>query len=215
MSTPGISLFVLCGFFALLSAIGTVIVKSPIRAAMSLLVHIVALSGLFLTLHAHLLAALQLLVYAGAVVVLFVFVIMLIGPGVTDPPATRGTVIRTAAAALMGIVAFAFTAALAVVAPERPLINVCAPGQGPECQQFGGVNAFSADLYVNGVLPFELISILLTVAIVGAIAVARGHTALEIEAVLRRRAERKELEAAKTRERQREPAAVVAAGGGH
>jgi NADH-quinone oxidoreductase subunit J len=190
MSVPGIGLFLLCGLIALISALGTVIVKSPIRAAMSLFVHILALSGLFLTLHAHLLAALQVLVYAGAVVVLFVFVIMLIGPGVTDPPTTRGLVTRSASAAIMAVLTLAFAAALAVQAPQRALIEACSPEQGAECNQFGGVGGFSAELFRSGVVPFELISILLTVAIVGAIAVARGRSAQEAAAAKRRRTER-------------------------
>jgi hypothetical protein len=73
--------------------------------------------------------------------------------------------------------------------PERALIEGCPEGSGAECQQFGGVEAFSRALYVDGAMPFELISILLTIAIVGAIAVARGRTAEEVEALRRRKAE--------------------------
>jgi len=198
MSIPGTSLFLFCGLLALLSALGTVLVKSPIRAAMSLLVHIIALSGLFLTLHAHLLAALQLLVYAGAVVVLFVFVIMMIGPAVADPPTTRGLLSKTVASVLMAIFTFAISATLATFAPLKTYIEPCTQGQGPECNQFGGVGGFSHELFVSGVVPFELISVLLTVAIVGAIAVARGHTAEEAEATLRKRAERRGEQAGAT-----------------
>lgn len=214
MSVPGIGLFLVCGLLALLSAIGTIAVRSPIRAAMSLLVHIVALSGLFLTLHAHLLAVLQVLVYAGAVVVLFVFVIMMIGPAVTDPPAERGLIAKSAAAALMGIVTVGFTAVLAVMAPQRVPIPGCLPGQGAECDQFGGVHAFSHDLFVTGVVPFELVGMLLTVAIVGAIAVARGRSAEEARALARKRAE-VEAAAAAQLAREQELSAEVAASGGH
>ncbi len=214
MTAPGIGLFLFCALIALLSALGTIVVKSPIRAAMSLLVHITALCGLFLTLHAHLLAALQLLVYAGAVVVLFVFVIMMIGPSVPDPPVRRGLISRTTAAALMGLLTFALAATLSVPAPVPPGIRACMPGQGPECDQFGGVGGFSHALFVGGMVPFELISMLLTVAIVGAIAVARGHTGEEAEAAQRRRAALR----AKQEEqagRERDLAAETAASGGH
>lgn len=68
-----------CGALALITALGTIAARSPLRSAMALLFHIIALAGLYLSLHAHVLAAMQLLVYAGAVVVLFVFVIMLLG----------------------------------------------------------------------------------------------------------------------------------------
>jgi NADH-quinone oxidoreductase subunit J len=187
MSTAGTALFLIAGFVALLSALGTIAVRSPIRAAMCLFVHILALSALFLTLHAHLLAALQVLVYAGAVVVLFVFVIMLIGPGVTDVPTTRGLVTRTLAAAVMGVLTLAFAAVVGVVSPERAVIASCDPGAGAECNQFGGVGGFSNELFKSGAVPFELISILLTVAIVGAIAVARGRTAHETAALAKRK----------------------------
>jgi NADH-quinone oxidoreductase subunit J len=213
MSVAGNGLFLFCALLALISALGTVIVRSPIRAAMSLLAHIIALSGLFLTLHAHLLAALQVLVYAGAVVVLFVFVIMLLGPGVTDPPTSRGLVARTVAAALMGLLTLGLASALAPLQPERATIEGCLNG-APECKQFGGVDGFSQDLYVGGAVPFELISILLTVAIVGAIAVARGRSAEEARAAKRAKAERDAAAAAKTK-RERELSAEVAASGGH
>jgi hypothetical protein len=112
----------------------------------------------------------------------------------------------------MGMAALSLAAALAVLAPERAVINSCAPGQGAECRQFGGVTGFSVDLFKDGVLPFELISILLTVAIVGAIAVARGHTALEAETAQRRRAERRALDGAQ-RKPERDLAAGAAGGG--
>jgi NADH-quinone oxidoreductase subunit J len=197
MSAAGTALFLVAGFVALLSAISTIMVKSPIRAAMSLFVHILALSGLFLSLHAHLLAALQVLVYAGAVVVLFVFVIMLIGPAVPEPPTARGLLTRTAAAAVMGVLAFAFSSVLGVVRPPQPIIAGCAPEQGAECHQFGGVFGFSTELFADGVVPFELISVLLTVAIVGAIAVARGRTAREAAAAKRQQEERQQATAAR------------------
>src|SRR5688572_11676662 len=91
MSTGGELLFLLCGTVALITAVLTITMRTPLRAAMSLLGHIVSLAGLYLSLHAHLLAAIQMIVYAGAVVVLFVFVIMLMGPGAMDTvPSTRG-----------------------------------------------------------------------------------------------------------------------------
>jgi NADH-quinone oxidoreductase subunit J len=188
ISTSGQVLFLVCSFFAVLSAIGTVAIHSPIRAAMALLAHIVSLTGLFLVLHAHLVAALQVLVYAGAVVVLFVFVIMLIGPAVIEPAVERGMVVKAASVALMGIVTAMLTFSLVpTIIPDVPDILACAPAQGAECNQFGGVGAFARDLFQNALVPFELISVLLTVAIVGAIAVARGRSVEETEALRKRR----------------------------
>ena len=77
MSDASFVLFLMCSVSALAGALGTVASRRPLRGAVSLLVMIIALAGLYLTLAAELLAAIQLLVYAGAVVVLFVFVIMI------------------------------------------------------------------------------------------------------------------------------------------
>jgi NADH-quinone oxidoreductase subunit J len=78
--TVGNVFFALCSIAALVGALSTVLAKNPIRGAMGLLLTIVGIAGLFLKLNAQFLAAIQLIVYAGAVVVLFVFVIMLLGP---------------------------------------------------------------------------------------------------------------------------------------
>lgn len=180
MSTSGELLVLICGILALISAIGTVALRSPLRSAMSLLAHIISLAGLYLTLNAHLLAAVQLLVYAGAVVVLFVFVIMLIGPSALgEKPDQRGLIVKTMGAAVlmmtMGSIAFALGAAGNDV--PRPDIPLCDRGVA-ECQQFGGVDALAQAIYVDGMIPFELISMLLLVAIVAAITVARGRDAV-------------------------------------
>lgn len=173
MSTAGNVLFAIFAFAALLSAVGVVTMR-PIRAALALLAHIVALAGLFLTLHAHLLAALQVLVYAGAVVVLFVFVIMLIGPSPPEPPPETRWVQKSLGAALVVLLGSGLAASLLGVSRDRPTIAACA-SDDVACEPFGGVDALSRELYREGVVPFELVSVLLTVAIVGAIGVARSR----------------------------------------
>lgn len=176
MSGAGTAFFLICAVIAVLSAAGAVISRTPIRAAMSLLTHILSLAGLYLALHAHLLAAIQLIVYAGAVVVLFVFVIMLIGPmEESKAPSASGGLARVLSICVMGGVAISIAAGVGGVMPELPIIEGCAEGQ-PECAQFGGVRAVASVLYRDAVVPFELVSILLLVAILGAIAVARGRT---------------------------------------
>jgi NADH-quinone oxidoreductase subunit J len=168
--------FALCALIALLSGAGTIASRTPIRAALSLLAHILSLAGLYLALHAHLLAAMQLIVYAGAVVVLFVFVIMLIGPMQEAQPTTSAhSIARVLSVCLMAAVAISIASGVGGVMPDAPTIEGCANGL-PECAQFGGVRAVADVLYRDAVVPFELISILLLVAILGAIAVARGRT---------------------------------------
>ena len=214
MSVGGQALFFAFALLALLSALGTVAMHSPIRAAMSLLTHIVALSGLFLLLHAHLLAALQVLVYAGAVVVLFVFVIMMIGPAVPDPPVMRGLVVKSAAVAVLGILTALLAFSLMPVTRPAISLSACTPAEGAECDQFGGVLAFAVSLFRQELVPFELVSVLLTVAIVGAIAVARGRTAAETDAHRKKRADEAKLQLDREA-RERALSAEVSAHGGH
>jgi len=96
----GATLFVVTAIFAMAGALITISARRPLRAAIGLLVHIISLAGMFLTLNAHLLAVLQLLVYAGAIVVLFVFVIMLIGPAAEVGPIEGRVASRTLSIAL-------------------------------------------------------------------------------------------------------------------
>ncbi len=170
-----------------MAAVLTVSLRSPLRAAVALLTNILALAGLYVTLHAHLLAAIQLLVYAGAVVVLFVFVIMLIGPSAMPRREDqKGLLVRTGAGALMAMVAGAI--AFSVAAVGRPYVDLDQCGDAiAECGQFGGVDALSDALFRGSAVPFELVSVLLLVAIIAAVAVARGHGPEQKKALERNR----------------------------
>jgi NADH-quinone oxidoreductase subunit J len=161
-----------CAVTALVGALGVVVAKNPIRSAMGLLLLILSVAGLFLALHAQFLAAIQLIVYAGAIVVLFLFVIMLLGPSATPPSDRRGVVARVIGGGLFA--AAAIGAALLVVGADRlakrPPMDV--PPLDPS---FGGIDAFGSVLFSDALVPFELSSALLMVAVVGAVAVARGR----------------------------------------
>jgi NADH-quinone oxidoreductase subunit J len=215
MSHMGTVFFAICAAIAVLSAFGTISSRTPIRAALSLLAHILSLAGLYLTLHAHLLAAMQLIVYAGAVVVLFVFVIMLIGPTQEEhaKPGLRGATPRILSIFLMASVALSVASAVGGFTPDAPEIAGCDAGV-TECAQFGGVKGVARVLYVDAVVPFELVSILLLVAILGAIVVARGRTQREAE---KHKAERVARDAADAAQRDYEQklSAEVSAHGGH
>ena len=80
MNKLELAYFGLCALMVLVGGISTVAARNPIRGAMGLLGSILGIAGMYLMLSAEFLAAVQLLVYAGAVVVLFIFVIMLLGP---------------------------------------------------------------------------------------------------------------------------------------
>jgi NADH-quinone oxidoreductase subunit J len=157
--------FALCAVLAVAGAVGTVAFPNPIRGALSLLFTIVAIAGLYLQLHAPFLAAIQLIVYAGAVVVLFLFVIMLIGPDAVPPKDSRALVARVA-----GGVAGSIVSLLVVLVLSKKTF----PRVGPIQAAYGSVEAIGELLFSDYLVPFEVASFLLMVAIVGALAVARG-----------------------------------------
>jgi NADH-quinone oxidoreductase subunit J len=130
-----------------------------------------SVAGLFLALHAQFLAAIQLIVYAGAIVVLFLFVIMLLGPTASPPGDRRGAVVRT-----IGGGVFAIAGLGAMVGVVRAGLSAHRSLPMPALDAgFGGIDAFGSVLFSDALVPFELSSGLLMVAVVGAIAVARGR----------------------------------------
>jgi NADH-quinone oxidoreductase subunit J len=170
----GQAFFGLCAALAVIGALSTVIAKNPIRGAMGLLLMIVAIAGLFLALHAQFLAAVQLIVYAGAIVVLFLFVIMLLGPAAQAPHDSRGKIVRTLSGAL-----FAGVGLTAAVYAWRSTHQVDSDKTfqrllDTPAADFGSIDTIGRVLFSDGLVPFELSSGLLMVAIVGAVAVARG-----------------------------------------
>lgn len=166
--SPGSLLFLICSFACLAGALGTILAKNPVRGAVGLLTTIIGIAGLFLKLAAQFIAAIQLIVYAGAVVVLFVFVIMLLGPDAGTAPASKHARL---AKLLSGVLMLAMAAGLvAVLAPHA----ASATRLGPVAADHGSVEAVGRLMFTDGIVPFEITTVLLTVAIVGAIAVARG-----------------------------------------
>jgi len=193
MSWLGPVLFYAASLLAIAGALGTVLSRSAIRSAISLLGAIVGIAALFLALSAQLLAAVQLIVYAGAVVVLFVFVIMLIGPDGTLVSADRGTlrtrIMAVALLAVSAIIAIALTVRAGAIAAQQgsdaarrfrmatPMSEPAPVAKFPHAleparQELGSVAALGKTLFSDGVVVLELSGVLLLVAIVGVMAVA-------------------------------------------
>jgi len=159
--------FGFCAALAIAGALITVIAPNPIRGAMGLLMMILSVAGLFLALHAQFLAAVQLIVYAGAIVVLFLFVIMLLGPDASPPHDRRGSLPRLFSGVLFSLVSVGGLALVAHGGSHLPL--------PPVGSDFGGIDQFGRELFSYALVPFELSSALLMVAVIGAVAVARGN----------------------------------------
>jgi NADH-quinone oxidoreductase subunit J len=166
--TAGSVLFLLASLACVVGAVATIVARNPVRSAMGLLTTIVGIAALFLKLNAEFLAAIQLIVYAGAVVVLFVFVLMLLGADAAPVREDRGRVEKAIAGGLLGLMALGTLVVLAPKAGEATPFPLVSPDHG-------SVEAVGKQIFGPGVVPFELATALLIVAVVGAIAVARGR----------------------------------------
>lgn len=148
------------------SALGVVLSRNPVRSALSLVVTLFLLAVIFVLLDAHLVAALQIVVYAGAIMVLFLFVIMLLNLQ-QDPHEHVRVPQRAVSWLLGGGVSLALIVAIwrsRAIAPQPA---------APVPVGFGSTAALSDRLFTHFLLPFEITSILLLVAIVGAVVLAR------------------------------------------
>jgi NADH-quinone oxidoreductase subunit J len=158
-------LFLIFAFFAVGAAINLVIQTHPITSALSLIGVMGSLAVLYLLLGGEFIAAAQLLVYAGAIMVLFVFVIMLLNAGTEKKSA------KTSSAKYFGIPLFvAFLGLVAFIVQAK-----LPPVEGVQFGKFtGGLPAnIGEKLFTSYLLPFEVTSVLILIAILGAIVLAR------------------------------------------
>ena len=146
------------------SAAGLILKRNPIHGALFIVVNLGSVAGLFLTLHAEFLAAVQVIVYAGAIAVLFVFAIMVLIPGKEElaPDPLRGQ--RLLAVPLVGV----FCVLVALVLRSTTLRG---PARGATVP--GGVEAVGRLLFTDYLFPFEVTSVLLLAAIVGVMALTK------------------------------------------
>jgi NADH-quinone oxidoreductase subunit J len=167
--TIGGSYFICCALISLVGAFITILARSPVRGALGLLTTIIGIAGFFLQLDAQFLAAIQIIVYAGAVVVLFVFAILLLGAEATDSGGVGKAQVARAIAGV-GMVSLV-AAAVFLLLPETMAKPLTLP---KAVEGHGTVGAVGQQLFTKAIVPFELATALLIVAVVGAIAVARG-----------------------------------------
>jgi NADH-quinone oxidoreductase subunit J len=161
----GAALFLVVAVLTVVAALTVVLHPNPVKSALALVVTLFLLAVVFVLLEAHMIAALQVIVYAGAIMVLFLFVIMLLNLQVEDPDRGRRRVALRVLAWAGGIVlalelAFLVGGGDAVVPATTP-------------NGYGGARAVAQSLYIDFLLPFELTSILLLVAVVGAVVLAQ------------------------------------------
>ena len=164
--------FYLFGLIAIASALAFVTRKSPVAAALWLVNTMFALAALYVMLDAQFIGAIQVLVYAGAIMVVFLFVVMLLNLGHPEEIADiRGKWGRIAA----GLLALALLAQLMTMArSSAPASLTMQPVVPPEgVRDLNAVGRVAAPLFTENILAFELTSVLLLVAIVGAVVVGK------------------------------------------
>jgi NADH-quinone oxidoreductase subunit J len=159
--------FFVAAIGAIAGAIGVVALRNPFYSVLALVAHLLCLAALFLLLRAEFVAAAQVVVYAGAVMVLYLFVVSYIGGG-ARPLTPGGSQLRGVAALAVG--ALFVELAIAVLGSGLQAID----GDGaPYVPGFGTPAALGEALLTKFLLPFELASLLLLVAAVGAVVLAR------------------------------------------
>ena len=173
--TMGISeiIFFLVGAVAIASAFGVILHPHPVYSALSLVVALFQIAVLFILLDAQMVAFLQVLVYAGAIMVLFLFVIWLL-----NLPVETGSTGRLAIKFLGAIGVAALLAELESFAmPARLQVQFSAT----HAAGYGSMEALAQALFAQYLIAFEVTSVLLLVAVVGAVGLARRSTAVEVQ----------------------------------
>jgi NADH-quinone oxidoreductase subunit J len=159
-----IAVFAVFATLAVIGGLGVITFHQPIRSVLSLVVVMISLSVMFLLLSAQFVFAVQIIVYAGAVMVLFLFVIALLGPARELGRGRlrfQGWLSAVFVLVLIGLI-YAMLQGVQLRQPEKADLSI-----------FGTVQWVAAYLFTNFLYPFELTSILLLVAAIGAIYLSR------------------------------------------
>ena len=164
-------LFFLAAIGALAGAIAVVTMRNPFYSVLALVGHLISLAALFLLLHAEFVAAGQVVVYAGAVMVLYVFVVAYVGGG---EELASGNALRI----LGPLMAFALAIELCIAMLGSALKGISGKG-APYVLGFGTPRRIGSLFLTKYLFPFEVASILLLVAAIGAVVLARRRRGLE------------------------------------
>jgi NADH-quinone oxidoreductase subunit J len=179
--TAELVVFVILAAGTVAGALMTITRRNPVTAVMSLVATFFALAGIYATIDAHFVAILQILVYAGAIMVLFIFVVMILNRDEVQLFSFKGILTR-----VIGVVASGYVAYLGawVVWDQRALPNATGAllrsGTTPPPVGYGTVAGVGSSLFREFVFPFEAISLLLLVAIVGGLIVSRSAHVTEL-----------------------------------
>ncbi|MCD8492066.1 MAG: NADH-quinone oxidoreductase subunit J [Geovibrio sp.] len=161
-----VAFYILAGL-AVVSALGVITRENPVHSALWMLLTFFSVAGIFVQLGAEFVAAIQVLVYAGAILVLYLFVVMLLNP-------RSGGFIRMPAKYIIGsAVSVVVFFQIAITIWSSGIFKNGAIGPLPYVEGMNNVRAYGNVLFTKYLVPFEIASILLLVAMIGAIVIAR------------------------------------------
>lgn len=164
------AVFVVAALVTLAGALGVVVTANPVHAALSLVLTLFGVAVLFVEQQAHFLAAVQVIVYAGAIVVLFLFVIMLLGVDRPEALHEERLLAQRPAALVLGAAALLEVLVLARAHWATGSPSTAGPANVPGR---ANVELLARSLFTRYVLAFEATSVLLVIAVVGAVVLAR------------------------------------------
>ncbi len=165
--------FLIAGAIVVGGAIGVLAFANPVHSALSLVATLFGVAVLFVAQEAQFLAAVQVIVYAGAIVVLFLFVIMLLGVDRSDDLRVEPIVAQRPLAVLSGVGVLAASLVAVLSAGGSTATSTVRAGAVPIPTEESDAASLGRLLFTDHVLAFEITAILLTVAVVGAVVLAR------------------------------------------
>jgi NADH-quinone oxidoreductase subunit J len=165
--------FICAAAMILAGAVGVIVRSHPVHAALSLVLTLFGVAVLFVAQDAHFLAAVQVIVYAGAIVVLFLFVIMLLGVDRAESLRIDPVKVQRPLAAIVGLGLFGLIGG--AIYSGRKTLTTRGTGieRATEVSHDSNIKQLANDLFSNHVFAFEVTSVLLVIAVVGTVLLAR------------------------------------------
>jgi len=172
------AIFIVCAVIVLSGALGVVLSRNPVHSALSLVATLFGIAVLFLNQNAQLLAAVQVIVYTGAIVVLILFVLMLLGVDTDDDIAVEPIVGQRILAVIAGLALLG--ALLAVfIAGQNEVVTGTHSATAAISDDLSNIAQLGRQIFTTWIFAFEITAGLLTVAVIGAVVMARRPDSFE------------------------------------
>jgi len=172
------AIFIVCAAIVLTGAFGVVLSRNPVHSALSLVATLFGIAVLFLNLNAQLLAAVQVIVYTGAIVVLILFVLMLLGVDQEEDLSIDPIVGQRALAMLAGFALLGSLLAV-IIGQKDNLVTGQRSSTAAISSDLSNIAQLGRQIFTTWIFAFEITAGLLTVAVIGAVVMARRPTSYE------------------------------------